>query len=339
MSNSAPDVAPRDGGLSRRRFIGYLIAGPTSSRPRSSRRGRCAAAIPTVQPVDPYDLTDLLDRRRAADGQPDHRRRQPRRHGLVRAAAGRGRPGHHDRGRDDDRRRDRTCRSTRSTVTLADARPELVCNQLTGGSNSMHSIYTPVRVAAAIARGQLAAARRPTELGARAERARAVRDGVVTAPGRTRRSRYGALATDGGRQDARPRVAASAEAGLAAHADRQRRRRRIDAVDIVTGRKKFAMDLDVPGALPTMVCRPPTINGTARSVANLAHGQGDAGDHRRRRHPAHAVRPRRRRRPRPDLRPVHRRGPRAQRRLGSGHRRRQVRRRRAGRARRAPSSR
>ena len=40
-------------------------------------------------------------------------------------------------------------------VTLADARPELVWNQLTGGSNSMHSIYTPVRVAAAIAKGQL----------------------------------------------------------------------------------------------------------------------------------------------------------------------------------------
>ena len=40
-------------------------------------------------------------------------------------------------------------------VTLADARPELVWNQLTGGSNSMHSIFTPVRVAAAIASGQL----------------------------------------------------------------------------------------------------------------------------------------------------------------------------------------
>ena len=38
----------------------------------------------------------------------------------------------------------------------------------------------------------------------------------------------------------------------------------------VTGRKQFAMDLDVPDALPTMVCRPPTINGTAQAVANLA---------------------------------------------------------------------
>jgi len=45
---------------------------------------------------------------------------------------------------------------------------------------------------------------------------------------------------------------------------------RTDARDIVTGAKRFAMDLDVPGALPCMVCRPPTINGTVRSVRNEA---------------------------------------------------------------------
>lgn len=43
---------------------------------------------------------------------------------------------------------------------------------------------------------------------------------------------------------------------------------RIDALDAVTGRKKFTMDLNVPGAAPTMVCRPPTINGRVGSVAN-----------------------------------------------------------------------
>ncbi|HWE55944.1 MAG TPA: molybdopterin cofactor-binding domain-containing protein [Acidimicrobiales bacterium] len=43
---------------------------------------------------------------------------------------------------------------------------------------------------------------------------------------------------------------------------------RIDAHDIVTGRKVFAMDMEVPGALPTMVCRPPTINGTVKQVLN-----------------------------------------------------------------------
>ena len=51
------------------------------------------------------------------------------------------------------------------------------------------------------------------------------------------------------------------------------------------------MDLDVPGALPTMVCRPPTINGTALAVAERGAGQGDARRHRRRDHPAHAFVP------------------------------------------------
>src|SRR5689334_22601861 len=40
-------------------------------------------------------------------------------------------------------------------ITLADARPELLMNQLTGGSNSVRSIFTPVRTASALARQQL----------------------------------------------------------------------------------------------------------------------------------------------------------------------------------------
>ncbi len=40
-------------------------------------------------------------------------------------------------------------------VTLADARPELLFNQLTGGSNTTISTYTPIRVAAAVAKGAL----------------------------------------------------------------------------------------------------------------------------------------------------------------------------------------
>ena len=41
------------------------------------------------------------------------------------------------------------------TVTLADARPELLFNQLTGGSNTTRSTYTAVRTAAALARARL----------------------------------------------------------------------------------------------------------------------------------------------------------------------------------------
>ncbi|MEA2157181.1 MAG: isoquinoline 1-oxidoreductase subunit beta, partial [Solirubrobacteraceae bacterium] len=41
--------------------------------------------------------------------------------------------------------------------------------------------------------------------------------------------------------------------------------------------KQFAMDLDVPNALPTMVCRPPTINGKAVGIRNAAEVRGMPG--------------------------------------------------------------
>ena len=46
--------------------------------------------------------------------------------------------------------------------------------------------------------------------------------------------------------------------------------KRVDALAAVTGKKTFAMDLQIRDALPTMVARPPTINGTPKSVANAA---------------------------------------------------------------------
>ena len=55
-------------------------------------------------------------------------------------------------------------------VTLAPARPELLFNQLTGGSNTTMSTYTPIRVAAAIARGALLDAA-AVELGVRRDAA------------------------------------------------------------------------------------------------------------------------------------------------------------------------
>ncbi|WP_424922493.1 molybdopterin cofactor-binding domain-containing protein [Streptomyces sp. wa53] len=148
-------------------------------------------------------------------------------------------------------------------VTLADARPELVFNQLTGGSNTTIATYTPVRVAAAVARGRLLEAAAlaldtaVTEL--------TIRAGVIT--GRAGRSTtVGALAE---------RAAGLRTQRVSTELKRSEQfnvigtpQNRIDALDAVTGRKKFAMDLTVPGAAPTMVCRPPTINGRVGSVAN-----------------------------------------------------------------------
>ncbi|MCS7480322.1 molybdopterin cofactor-binding domain-containing protein [Umezawaea endophytica] len=148
-------------------------------------------------------------------------------------------------------------------ITLADARPELLMNQLTGGSNSVRSIFTPVRTASALARQQLvrtAAARWDVP-----EDEVATRDGVLShRSGKS--ATYGSLA----------KVAASdrtvqVSVSLKAVEDFRvlgKPQNRIDALDIVTGRKRFGMDIQVPGAKPCMVRRPPTINGTVRAVRN-----------------------------------------------------------------------
>ncbi|MCW2581721.1 MAG: iorB, partial [Klenkia sp.] len=52
---------------------------------------------------------------------------------------------------------------------------------------------------------------------------------------------------------------------------------RTDARASVTGTKEFTMDLDVPGALPTMVCRAPKLNGRPIRILNLAEVQAMSG--------------------------------------------------------------
>ncbi|TCO54223.1 molybdopterin cofactor-binding domain-containing protein [Actinocrispum wychmicini] len=152
----------------------------------------------------------------------------------------------------------------RVRVTLADARPELLFNQLTGGSNTTIATYTPIRVAAAVARRRLLDAA-ATELGV------AVTDLTLKAGVITDRSGHrieiGALATKAASTRTRQMpVELTARPNFTVIG---KPHNRIDALDAVTGRKKFAMDLDIPDAKPTMVCRPPTINGKVGSVANL----------------------------------------------------------------------
>jgi isoquinoline 1-oxidoreductase beta subunit len=250
-------------GVSRRRFLGYLIAGPTLVAGAQLATGTARAAIPTHQLVDQYDLTDLLTEATMPtsslitvtvnhDGTVAF--------ALPRAEVGQGITTAVAMAIADEI----GIALSKVRISLADARAELVWNQFTGGSNSMHSIYTPVRVAAAIARGRLldAAAEQlgavPSELG--------IDDGVITGPG-GRTVTFGMLSHK-----------AAVTRSRAVHAELKRQsemrivgtsQRRIDALEIVTGRKVFAMDLKVPGALPTMLCRAPTINGTALSVRNL----------------------------------------------------------------------
>ncbi|MEU3732371.1 molybdopterin cofactor-binding domain-containing protein [Streptomyces sp. NPDC033538] len=154
---------------------------------------------------------------------------------------------------------------TRVHITLAEARPELLFNQLTGGSNTTFSTYTPIRVAAAIARQRLlraAATEWDTALTELTWNA-----GVVTGPG-NRSADIGTLS----RKAAGVRTE-EVSVGLKPRdlfTVIGKPHNRVDARAAVTGRKRFTLDLDVPDALPTMVCRPPTINGEVGSVSNLS---------------------------------------------------------------------
>ena len=157
VDHSRPDDPKGRSGVSRRGFLGYVVGASTLVVAADLRLGTSAAyaAVPSpAQIAEIYDLEDLqTDSARPTaqlititineDGTASFE--------MPRMEVGQG--------------------ITTSTsiiiaeeldlplekvhVTLAPARPELVWNQLTGGSNTTVSTFTPVRVAAAIAKGAL----------------------------------------------------------------------------------------------------------------------------------------------------------------------------------------
>jgi isoquinoline 1-oxidoreductase beta subunit len=150
-------------------------------------------------------------------------------------------------------------------VTLADARPELLFNQLTGGSTTTTSTYTPIRVAAAVARGALLDAA-AVLLGD--EAANLVAKGGVVQNRAGDSVTYAELAgaaaaTETRRSEVRLKDPSTFRVVGTGQG-------RTDARDAVTGRKTYTTDLQVKGALPTMVCRAPTLNGTPRRLRNKA---------------------------------------------------------------------
>lgn len=149
-------------------------------------------------------------------------------------------------------------------VPLSDARPELVFNQLTGGSSSVRSLDLALPLLAATARARLLAAA-ADQWGVAASSLSVANGVIIAADGRT--AGYGSLT-----------IAASLLAPPAnvqpkpksQYKLRGLRPKRLDALDIVTGNKKFTMDQNVPGALPTMMRMPSQVRGTVVSVNNLA---------------------------------------------------------------------
>ncbi|QUH03482.1 xanthine dehydrogenase family protein molybdopterin-binding subunit [Saccharopolyspora erythraea] len=269
MTTHAPSPPPAESGdpalLGRRRFLGYVLAAPTlvAAAELGPGTGTAGAAVPSApSPAEVYDLNDMLTQ--AALPTANLITVEVHEDGTVSFALPRAEVG-----------QGITTSSAmliaeeldvpldRVHVTLADARPELLFNQLTGGSNTTFATYTPIRVAAAIARGRLLQAA-ALELDATVT-SLTTRAGMITSAAGLSTT-YGALA----------RKAASLRTEEVAVELKPRSeftvigtpRNRVDALAAVTGRKKFTMDLDVPDALPTMVCRPPTINGTVESVAN-----------------------------------------------------------------------
>lgn len=150
-------------------------------------------------------------------------------------------------------------------VTLAPARQELLFNQLTGGSNTTISTYTPIRVAAATARQALleaAAIALGAQVGSLVTKAGTILDSLGSS------LTYGEAAELAAGKEPR-----DVEVTLKDAAKRTvvgKPQRRIDARDAVTGRKQFAMDLKVKDALPTMVCRAPDLNGKPGTIRNAA---------------------------------------------------------------------
>ncbi|MFG2334195.1 molybdopterin cofactor-binding domain-containing protein [Streptomyces sp. NPDC048604] len=255
-------------GIGRRRVLAYLLAAPTlavgvrlgadAAAPQSAQ-----AAIPTLpQPENLFDLGDMQNLAAAPTS------------GLITVRV------HEDGTASFEVPRAEVGQGMTTAVamliaeeldlpleqvrvTTADARPELLMNQLTGGSNSMRSLYLPVRTAAAVARQRLVATA-AAQWGVPAGRL-TTKDGTV-AYGTTRSASYGSLTAA---------AAGTATIALTARLKDPAEfriigtpRSRIDARDIVTGRKKYGMDLQVPGAKPAMVRRPPTINGTVAAVHN-----------------------------------------------------------------------
>ncbi|MGY6020021.1 molybdopterin cofactor-binding domain-containing protein [Streptomyces spinosirectus] len=264
------DAVSTPGGIGRRRFLGYVVAASTLTV--AAELGEAvlaptpaAAVVPSVPgPAEIYDLNDMLTHATLPTANLITIRLDPdgtAHFALPRAEVGQG----------------ITTSSAmlvaeeldlpldQVRVTLADARPELLFNQLTGGSNTTISTFTPIRVAAAVARGRLLHAA-ALELG-EALGTLTAKAGVVTSTVTGKSLTYGELA-----QKAASVTTSQVSVALKDTSEFKvigTAQRRIDALEAVTGRKKYAMDLKVPDALPAMVCRPPTINGTVRSVDNL----------------------------------------------------------------------
>src|SRR5215203_7233 len=145
-------------------------------------------------------------------------------------------------------------------VPLEDARQDLGTAQSTGASSSVRSLWDPVRSIAAQARARLVTA--AADRWGLPAGSLSTRDTAVWAPD-------GRSATYGSLTEAAAKVLVLAVSTNPKPSSEYRligtATPRIDARSIVTGAAKFALDVHVPGAVPTVVIRPPTLRGTVQA--------------------------------------------------------------------------
>jgi isoquinoline 1-oxidoreductase beta subunit len=153
-------------------------------------------------------------------------------------------------------------------ITMSKARADLFDAQLTGGSSSLYSLWEPLRELSELARQKLVGAA-AQKWGVKASQLKTKGDGYIYGPDGQRVS-YGAMAKPAGNtQNEIVGELLDAALGPPKGGVIGKSVPRKDIHAIVTGTKKYAMDLDIPGALPTMLCRPPTFNGTINKVNNM----------------------------------------------------------------------
>ena len=268
---ASPQPAASRAMVSRRSFLGFVIAAPTLVVAAEMTTGflglaPTAAADPLVSAPQTPEIYDLLDALRdVARPTANLIRIQVNRDSTVSFELPRSDNGQdiigatqiiiaEEMGLDPEQ----------VIVTLADARPELLFNQLTAGSSTVFTTYTPIRVAAAIANGRLlaaAAAQLEQEVNLLTTRRGVITDTLGAA------IPIGDLAEVAGTD-----VTEQVEVLLKPREEFSvigKPRNKHDQLAMVTGKKKFTLDLPVANALPTMVCRAPTLNGTVESVDNI----------------------------------------------------------------------
>lgn len=263
--DAMPPDAMAAGLMSRRRFLTYVVAAPVLTVAATSAGsllapGRAHAVVPS--PPQPENILDLGDVMVAATKQAQDLfvlevttdNRVVFR--LPRAEVGQGVTTALAMVVADEI----DARLADVDVPLEDARQDIGTAQSTGGSSSVRSLWDPVRSIAAEARARLVtAAAKRWNLPARDL---STRNTAVWAPD-GRSATYGSLTEAAAEVDV-PAVStnpkSSSEYRLIGTSTP-----RIDARSIVTGAAKFALDIDVPGALPTVVIRPPTLKGKVKS--------------------------------------------------------------------------